>query len=563
MKKIILTALIIFIKTIGAYSQNFNWVKSMGGTDSEYAVSMEMDASGNIYITGEYKGTVDFDPGFGVANLTSVGQDDIFVCKYNASGNFVWAKSFGGIQHDEAGSIALDAAGNVYITGRFFDTVDFDPGVSTYNLTIPGFYGDACVCKLNNSGSLVWVKQLGNNADEIGFSINVDVAGNVYTAGIFSGTSDFDPGSGTFGLTSINGFNVFVSKLDVSGSFVWAKQFTGQSDVSSHSIAFDAAGNILIAGDFLGTVDFDPGSGTSNLTSVNGADNFVCKLDTSGSFIWAKQFGGTQWGGPVSITLDTAGNIYASGPFEGTADFNPGSAIANLTSAGAYDSYISKLDASGNFIWAKQIAGSSDDFANGIATDVSGNIYVTGSFEGVADFDPGSGVFNLTPPNFDMFVLKLDSSGNFVWAQQVGGNSLSLASGTSIKLDVAGNIYTTGGYMATVDFDPGSGIFNLTASGGSDIFIHKMSQQSVGLSEINIAAEVSVYPNPTEGDITIDTKSGEINKATIRNSLGQIISSADIVNNLLNIELIGSPGLYFVELQTAKGDVIVTKVLKQ
>src|SRR5262249_36288313 len=160
-----------------------------------------------------------------------------------------------------------------------------------------------------------------------------------------------------------------------------------------------------------------------------------------------------------SIAVDASGNVYTTGYFTGTADFDPDAGVFNLTAAGSFDIFVSKLSASGNFVWAKVMGGGSDDLGQSISVDASGNVCTTGYFTGTADFDPGAGVFNLTAAGYyDIFVSKLDASGNFAWAKAIGGTGGD--EGYSIAIDSSGNVYTTGAFGGTVDFDPNAGVFN-------------------------------------------------------------------------------------------------------
>ena len=250
-----------------------------------------------------------------------------------------------------------------------------------------------------------WAKQMGDGGDwDLVFSVVTDAPGNVYTTGQFDGTVDFDPGPGTYYLTSWS-VDMFISKLDPNGNLVWVKQMGGntvQDICVGTSIALDASGNIYTKGDFKGVIDFDPGTGTSILNSLGLTNIFVSKLDASGNFVWAKQIGGnvSQYvsaQGGKTIALDALGNVYFVGEFKGTVDFDPGPGVYNLTSAfplnwWAEDVYVSKLDPNGNFVWAKQMAGTvnvSGSWGTGIALDDSANVYTTGSIDGTVDFDPG------------------------------------------------------------------------------------------------------------------------------------------------------------------------------
>ena len=264
-----------------AHAQEFVWAEQFGGTETVVANGVTVDASGNVYTVGTFWGTADFDPGPGTFNLTSAGDSDAFVSALDSAGNFVWAGKLGGTEHEStSGGVAVDASGNVYTVGSFQGTADFDPGPGTFNLTSAGRQ-DAFLSVLDSVGNFVWAGQLGGIEDwEQGHGVTVDTRGNVYTVGRFYGTADFDPGPGTFDLTSAGGSDAFLSVLDSAGNFVWAGQWGGTERDSAESAAVAASGNVYTVGQFRGTVDFDPGPGTYNLTSVGTREDvFVCALD--------------------------------------------------------------------------------------------------------------------------------------------------------------------------------------------------------------------------------------------------------------------------------------------
>jgi hypothetical protein len=449
----------VFSPSANAWSGAQTTVSVFGGSSFDFGNSIAVDSGGNIFTTGPFEGTVDFDPGAGVTNLTSAGAYDVFVSKLDSTGALLWAKSFGGSSSDIGQSIAVDTSGNVYTTGDFQGTVDFDPGAGVTNLTSAGA-SDVFVSKLDSTGSLLWVKSFSGSSFDLGRSIAVDTSGNVYTTGHFLGTADFDPGVGVTNRTSTGGDDVFVSKLDSTGSLLWVKSFGGASSDTGYSIAVDTSGNVYTTGYFQGTVDFDPGAGVTNLTSAGVSDVFVSKLDSTGSLLWVKSFGGASSDTGYSIAVDTSGNVYTTGYFQGTVDFDPGAGTTNLTSAGAYDVFVSKLDSTGSLLWVKSFGGASSDTGYSITFDRSGNIFTTGSFEGTVDFD------------YDVFVSKLDSTGSLLWVKSFGG--ASSGTGYSIAVDTSGNVYTTGYFEGTVDFDPGAGVTNLTSAGGADVFVLKL-----------------------------------------------------------------------------------------
>lgn len=480
---VFVTLLFTIYLTSSARAQQFAWAKQIGGTGSSticIANSMVIDSNKNIYTTGRFSGTVDFDPGPAVSNLTSWGLEDIYISKMDASGNFLWARQMGqgGVNSEGGNSIAVDNFGNVYATGIFSGTADFDPGPDTFNLISAGGL-EIFINKLDSVGNFLWAKQLGGMGFDYGYSITVDCIGNVYTTGFFTSIGDFDPGPGTFYLYSGNYEGLFVSKLDSSGNFVWAKQMSGTGSANGLSIKVDCSGNLYTTGWFEGTVDFDPGSFTFNLTSLslNSKNIFVCRLDTSGNFVWAKMFAclGPNYSIGISIAVDGSGNVYTTGGLVGTVDFDPGLGTYYITSVGYGDVFVNKLDALGNLVWAKAIGGPNNDYGKSIAVDGSGNVYTTGFFDLTADFDPGPATYNLTTAGMqEIFIIKLDSSGNFTWANQMGG--IDQEEGNSIALDSFGNIYTTGQFKGNGDYNPGPSTYNLFLGGYVDSYLLKLRQ---------------------------------------------------------------------------------------
>jgi hypothetical protein len=479
--KIILMFIMFSVMTIfniQAQTPGFEWAGQMGGDSLIQATSIAVDTAGNQIIIGYFKGTADFDPDTNSTfYLTAKGYSDIFIQKLDAGGGLLWAAGIGDtMNRSEWGAeVVTDAAGNIYAIGHFWGTADVDPGEGEYFLSQNRW--TTMVLKINPDGDLIWGKQMGSETagHAYGNSIAVDNNGNVITAGSFYGRVDFDPGPGVVNLTCTSN-DGFVQKLDANGNFIWVKQIIGTDYKIPYSMATDASGNIYTSGYFKGTVDFNPDKKLKyNLTSFGDYDGFILKLTGNGNFVWAKQIGGTAQEGIYSLTLDPFGNLYTTGYFYGTADFNPGSGTFNMTPAGGDDAFILKLDLSGNFIWAKQLGGPSWDGGFEIATDIDGNVYVSGFFHSTADFDPGSGTHYLTSNGYD------DS---FVFKSDPDGNLLWVTQtggpgwdyGLALALDASGNIFNVGNFAETADFDPsGNAEFELTNSGAQDMFVQKLN----------------------------------------------------------------------------------------
>ena len=213
-----------------------------------------------------------------------------------------------------------------------------------------------------------------------------------------------------------------------SKSFEWATSYGGKTAVQSFSIATDASGNTYSTGFFSDTVDFDPGSGVFNLASIGNTNVFVQKLDSTGAFVWAKSIGGSSNDAGNAITTDNFGNVYLTGTFRGSGDFDPNAGVRALTSQGGTDIFLMKLNQNGSFAWAVSFGGTSRDEGLSLTTDKSGNVYVAGLFSGRVDFNPGPGLGAETSNgNTDAYVVKFDPNGRFQWMNQMGGNSIDQA----------------------------------------------------------------------------------------------------------------------------------------
>ena len=394
------------------------WAKQIGSSGDETIYSMVLDKSGNLVISGVFDAQTDFDPGTGTQYLYSKGDFDVFIEKLDTAGNFIWAKSIGSTGKEGYNHLATDTSGNVYITGSFTGTADFDPGTGVYTLTPPYFTtitSDAYILKLNAAGDFEWAHSFGSYKDDDGTGITIDKNGEVYAAG-----------------------------------FVW-----GNSQI-----------------------DFDPGPGTYMAQASAGGTSFLVKLNSAGNFIWVKTF--DSYNIIRGITTDQQGNIYSGGYFQYKTDFDPGldSFMVAPVSVLRYDGFICKLDSAGNFVWVKTVSGKNDDFIWGLKTDTANNVYASGNFSDTADFDPGTGIYNIDAGIYsDLFVLKLDENGNFLWAENVGG--VDNVNPRDLALDKYNNLVITGSFSNKIDFDPGVGTFYLKSVGIDDIFILKLNSQII------------------------------------------------------------------------------------
>lgn len=313
-----------------------------------------------------------------------------------------------------------------------------------------------------------------------GSGIAVDDSGFVYIAGKYNGATDFDPGPPVDLRPTAGGYDLFLSKYSLCGKYIWTKTWGGTEWESCYSVAVDSENNVYVCGYFPGTVDFDPDPGnTVNKTSNGDGDAFIVKFTPNGNFVWVRTWGGSGFDAAYSVICDLSGNVYATGWFLGTVNFNGSGGSDTKASNGMWDCYLTKYDTSGNYKWAKTwgSSASSYDWGTGVDVDSSGNIYCTGWFSGTTDFDPGPGDESYTAPvNPGLYITKFDSSGNHDWARTWGcGNSNNWDFGPDVCVR-GSDVAVTARYTGTVDFDPGTGPGEeliYTSIGACDICVSK------------------------------------------------------------------------------------------
>jgi hypothetical protein len=416
---------------------------------------------------------------------------------------FNWGLSIGDSAANNANSL-VDKHGNVYSAGNFFSSIDFDPSAIVFNMASQG-QGDVFLQKLNSNGQLIWAKSFGNqNMDEC-IRISLDHESNFYLLGSFQGTVDFDSGPGIATLSSISGLvpDRYVAKFDSNGNFVWVKNIGFSLPLFPLSIHSDCDKNILITGAFEMPMDFDPGPNTLTVNPVLGFDIFVLKLDSLGNFLWVKTFGSTKYEFGNSVNTDKSGNIYCTGSFRGTIDFNPGTSVHNLSPHSTEDIFILKLNKHGDFVWAKNMGGSYASSGYQTVIDDNGNVLVCGAFQDTIDFDPGPLNYTAVSNGLsDIFITKMDSFGNFIWANTVGG--FGSDAGWAITTDGTGNVYCTGSFTDSVDFNSGSSINYLSSLGHQDQFVLKLDATGNYQWAVNFKSSLLGYGS----SISIDALGG-------------------------------------------------------
>lgn len=461
---------LIFIST--NLAQDFDWAKNAGGISEDIGYSISTDASGNSYLIGSFKETASF----GIIQLVSYGNSDIFIAKYNKNGSCLWVKKAGGISDDIGRDIFIDANGNIYVTGFFKENATF----GNIQLTSYGDW-DIFIAKYDTIGNCIWAKGAGTVIEDFGTGISADSDGYSYLTGSFKGIATF----GTIQIVGYGGSDVFIAKYDPNGNCVWVKKAGGGSIDEGAGISTDPEGNSYITGYFGYAGVF----GTIQLVSYGYSDIYIAKYDSTGNCMWAKNAGGSLNDYGLNVSIDTDGNSYITGNFEDEATFG----TTQLISYGFIDMFIAKYDSDGNFLWAKNGGGNSSAGGNSISTDMKGNSYVIGNFGGTANF----GTIQLTSiGSYDIFIAKYDSGGNCIWAENAGGTFNDL--GYGISTSSVGNNYITGIFEDSATF----GTIPLNSFGAYDIFIATISSTSSSIEPQSlylIPSEMQLYqnyPNP-------------------------------------------------------------------
>jgi hypothetical protein len=455
------------------------WARTWGEPDRDDANSVATDNQGHVYVAGSFSGTLDFDPGPGISEFKSNGHLDPFISKFDNDGNFVWARTWGGITDDRAKSVAVDMQGNVYVAGEYFWDVDFDPGPgeNIHHADIQ----EAYLSKFDPDGNFQWVRTwpvTGAGTPSIYVNaITIDNTNNLYMTGTFQDQIDLDPGPGEDLHSSGQYFtDAYLVKLTSGGDYTWGLVIGGVETDWASGVDTDDTGSVYMTGGFTGDVDFDPGSGTDIHTSNGTYGNFfLVKFDPAGIYQWARTWGAGKdsLDSPRAVAVTHDGFSYATGYFYGTTDFDPGPGEVKYTSNGFADVFLSKFDTSGNFQWALSWGGSDKDICLGVSTDSYGNCLAFGGFTGQVDLDPGSGADLRTSLGSDYSLSKFSPDGTYQWAATWMAAGLPFNQ-MGCTTDAKGYTFTVAIFFGTIDFDPGPGTDYHTGVSPADCFLSKI-----------------------------------------------------------------------------------------
>ena len=551
MKKAALTLGITFCSFITWAQPTLEWSRQSGGLQEDRTAVIKTDQQGNVYTTGSFLGTVDFDPGSAVVErtaTTSVDGDQKFITKFDASGKFIWVKTFEVVFGNPI-KIALDVNGNLYATANFRNSLSYPAEIGTVTIASVNL-DDAFILKLNALGNFVWLKQIQGQSYQYADDIVIDKADNLLIAGCFGQTADFDPGDGIVPKTSGGNLDAYILSLSLDGEFQWVKTFGGISYEAISKITTDAAGNIYAVGNFRGTTDLDPSINQYTENSIGSYDIFISKFNAVGELVWGKAIGSVEEDNARSVVVDASGNIYTACYFQESIDVNPGIDIETFTSAGIYDILILKLNASGEYIWAQRSGNTLADYPLSLDIDKEGDIYLSGVFQQTISIGKDATSSLTSAGNGDGFIAKLTSNGALDWVKQVGGTGSDYL---FAALDKDGNVFCTGAFENTVNVNTLNSPVVLTSNGGRDIQLFKLNQGPIlGVEErTELIKEINIFPNPAHSEVVIlfpsSVQGATIDMYNLSGYLVQKVSNVSGARVVFDISSIEA-GVYIVEI---------------
>jgi len=434
---------------------DFVWAQQAGSVGADKTRGLTTDAAGNVYMTGEYSKTGTF----GEFTVESKGELDFFVAKYSPEGKCLWVRTGGGSKIDRGYGVAVDASGNVFVTGHCLSTDATFDGQTFENRG--GDY-DLFVAKYDASGKIQWLKSGGGAGYDYGHGIGVDKAGNCYVTGAMVGDCEF---MGVSTKNSKNG-HVFLAKLTTAGELAWLRVAGGVGGSAGEHVAVDAEGNAVVVGGASGVETF----GDLSITNKVGREVFAVKYDASGKALWTFTGDGSNNAAFTSVALDAMGGASVCGMYKDTLALGGQKfQTSGKEPAGGkeYDLMVAKLDRDGKLRWVHTGNGKGVNYALSVAADEAGNSYVTGEYQ----YTVTMGDTSMTAKGVrDIYAAKFDDAGALRWLRSTGGTKGNL--GYCIVRDKAGSIFLSGAF----DGETVYGSMTLTSKGSNDIMLLKMGK---------------------------------------------------------------------------------------
>lgn len=484
----LLLAASLLVTFSALHAQPGTWAISAGSPVQDYPEDVLVDAAGNSYVSGFFRDTLQI----GTTELVSAGHTDIFLAKYDITGQLAWAKRYGWFENEFAHNMAFDNNGNVVLVGEYQDSIIFE--TDTVHSLDTLWYGpyagtyDVFVLTVDPSGNLLNYEADGWFGSENFYDLAIDSRGYKYFAGMFR-TYNFFGGN----LWGAGYDDAFLVEMNDTGAFTW--KATAMGHFIDRGTALDIyRDSIYIMGGTFQDTCWTRDSTVYHVTNYED-DVFVVAWDSAHNFRWSVAAGGPGKDHLAALQVNTLGEIYICGRYDTSFTFG----ATTLPGLGGLDGFLAKLSSTGNLIWIKSLGGKGYDAALDLSLSANGDVIVTGYFQGEAAFG-GLELVASDSLDQDAFVAKFDANGNALWAKRLGG--LSIDKGTSVEVDANDYIWVQGAFAGTAWF----GQQKLVSNGGEDLFLVRMaSDGSVGSPEAQ-ATEIDrlrAWPNPTASRLHI------------------------------------------------------------
>ncbi len=434
------------------------WAKSFGEASNQRGWAIASDANGNVAVAGAMSGTINFGGG----PLIGSGKTNVFLATLDPAGEHLWSKVFAFSASNGTGlyvsDVAYDAAGSLFMTGLYNGSVDFG------GLGVSAGFGpsDVYLAKFDPSGSVLWAKTWGNDEGDAVYAMATTPEGGVVLCGTFRGEIDFGP----FHLVSAGlSDDMFVSSIDADGTPVWAKRFGDAQFQWCRGVGVDVNGDVTIAADVHGTVDF----GGPALVSAGQSDLGLARFDATGQHLWSALHGNSQSQVVRSLAMDATGGVVVAGESSQPTDFGGGV----VDSGNNADMFVARYDEDGGLEWVKLYARTNTQVIQNVAIDGADHVVGTGWFTGTINFG-GPDLVSLSP-DFDAFTMKLGPDGSHVYSllqpdadeKKLGQSSYGLA------IDPQDNILLTGGFFGSIEI-AGKDLLSNEGDQTTDLFVAKL-----------------------------------------------------------------------------------------
>lgn len=471
--------------------------RTIGGIGGADVTDVAIDNNGNLILAGRFQAIVNYArswSGLPPDNKTAlgykpeqIGNPDIFITKINNDGSYGWTKRIGNAEDELFVSVAVDGDGNIYVTGSFFNTINFSEDTTTSTAFQCKSAGreDIFLLKMDPQGNLLWAKRMGGNGSDVPYDICIDHNNNVYVTGRCQPDVDFSTDWHPSSEPMVGGTRAFIVRINNDGSFGWQKKFGGNGSTSGAALSINSDNEIYVAGNFTDNIDLKttwPQMASSEILSMGNADIFVMKLQNNGNCLWAKSIGGKYLDCATALAVNNENQVYLTGIFTDSVNFSRDFSTTTMdlkVSNGGTDIFITKLDGSGWYLWTKCLGGNSDDWSNALSVNGNEDVLLAGDFQGIVRFqaDWGDQTTTTAHGGSDAIFIKINKDGGFGSAWQLGGihadRGMAFLSYSSERYCLIGNFQGEVNFSEPFGSSPQDNINNVGDSG--DIFITEVS----------------------------------------------------------------------------------------